>query len=143
MSIVTTIKRAAKRLLPRALYDNSLQSDRISDETAQPVTKLIQAIRANLPLVYAERFNELSPGQQALANASIYLEYHRLDQAAEICATAFGDAQTPGDEWISTLIEAIRIVKQMPGTDVQAWNSQWQIKINHMNAITVRLTRKQ
>ncbi len=98
----------------------TLHQWRISAETAMPVAQLVLAIRSKLPNVAVEQYEGLSKGQKALWEASIYLEYHRLASAAKICEDAYGDANTPGDEWVALLIDAIKCADKFPGTDAKS-----------------------
>lgn len=88
----------------------------LMEATADPVKRLVITIRKNLPAVSLDEYKSLSPGQQALMDASIYLEFHRLDQAAIICAEALGDPRTPGDAWIRSLIKAIALAQRLHDT---------------------------
>lgn len=148
MSFITTVKHAVRHLIPNSKLNTSIQDSRISFGTALPISRLIHAIRSSLPHTTPDQYGELSSGQQALLDASIYLEYHKLDQAAVICAEAIGDVQTPGDEWVNNLIDAIKIAQQMPGTDEVSWKdrnemawARWQSTLDHMDSIVATLTK--
>lgn len=148
MPLLSTVVQAFRRFVPNSRIETSIQDSPIPFGTALPVSRLIQAIRSSIPTITTDEYGTLSTGQQALVDASIYLEYHKLDQAALICAEALGDERAPGDEWVNTLIEAIRLAQKMPGTDEAAWKerdqiawARWEAKIGLMESIVSRLNR--
>lgn len=108
----------------------TLHKQNISMSTALPVAQIVLAIRSQLPDVEVEQYESLSQGQKALWDASIYLEYHRLESAAKICEEAYGDASTPGDEWVTLLIDAIKCAAKFPGTDSASVNASIEKCLN-------------
>lgn len=91
-----------------------------ADYVAPAVVRIIEAIAKVLPEQYVADYELLSPGQQALADAMVYLSHQRLPQARAICAEAMGDPRCPGDAWVKDLLDAIDIATKMAGTDPEA-----------------------
>lgn len=91
--------------------------------------RLVEAIANALPKNYYADYEVLSPGQQALADALVYLHYQRLPQARDICAEAMGDPRCPGDRWVKDLLEAIDIASQMMGNDPEAADAKRRARL--------------
>lgn len=109
---------------------STLHKQNISMHTALPVAQIVLAIRSRLPDVEIEQYESLSQGQKALWDASIYLEHHRLESAAKICEEAYGDPSTPGDEWVTLLIDAIKSAANFPGTDSASFKASIENFLN-------------
>jgi hypothetical protein len=93
----------------------------MSPAQSQVVQRLIEKIEAALPANAVDRFTSLSPGQQALAEAVVHLQYGRLLDARIISERALGDLHAPGDEWVNDLLADMDAAIKNQQTGVWPW----------------------
>lgn len=117
---------------------------------ATPVQRLIEAIESQLPPYAMQEggYARMSPGQRALTEAIVYLNYHHLEKARVICAEALDDPVGPGREWVASLLEAIDVAAKLPGTSPEAReenraaiDAALRAEWDRMDAIVARLKR--
>lgn len=85
--------------------------------TAKPLERVLEVLNAAVPKVPYER---LTKAQRTIAEASVYVVYHRIHQAISFLHELEGDASVD-PKWLEDVIWCLETAMQMPGTDPESF----------------------